>query len=239
MNIPAKAPWVLLLPALLTCGCSAVHSTAVRTLIRKEGEKLVAANQAAANFTHSTGLRAEALGHAVSDLNGALKKQQTSELVHALIFSANQNVGSKQGVDAHAVAYMVGQLYLTEQAGLEKKVNDQFTQDIAALGQQAQRIQRSWAALASLQEKIQGFANQSGFASVDANFIAAIADEIPGASAEVDTVLKNAQSVNNDLKLALGLGAIKTPGTDRVQTQISDVIDLLDRVKAGPRPNAP
>ena len=228
--------WALLLTVIFICGCSSIHSTAVKSLIAKEGEKLDAANQTATNFARATTLRIEALTNAVSSLNAAFKQQQTSELAHALIFSANQNIASKQGVDAHAVAYLIGSLYLIDQAGLENAVSDQFTQDVEALQQQARLIQQSWASLKILHQQIQGFANRSALASMDPAFVNAIAAEIPGASAEMDTVLKSAQKVNAALGTALTVGPLKTQGLEQSQTQISDLIDLLNRVKAVPAP---
>jgi|GEM_PF-855075 hypothetical protein len=229
---------LLLLPALLACGCSSIHSQAVRSLISKEGEKLALADQAAATLVQTTGKRVEAMSNAVSSLDVSMKQLETAEMVNALIFSANQNIDSKQNTDAHAVAYMIGKLYLTEQAGLQKEVSDQFAQDMTALQQQAVRIQQSWASLTNLNGQIQAFANKSSFASVDADFIAAVAGEIPGASTEVESVLQNSQEVNAALKAALGLVPIKSSGVEQTQAQFSDLINLLERVKASPKANA-
>src|ERR1041385_5091994 len=191
MNIISAAKsCALLLPVLGTMGCSSVHSKAVRNLIGTEGAKLEIANQTATDFISATKARTGDMKHAVDDLNDAIKQQNTSEMVHALIFSSNQNISSKSNVDAHAVTYLLGKLYLTEQAGLQQEVNAQFQADITALQQQAVRIQQSWASLQSLHQKVKDFANKSALASVDADFLAALAGEIPGASSDLETVLK-------------------------------------------------
>ncbi|HTL54682.1 MAG TPA: hypothetical protein VL361_03350 [Candidatus Limnocylindrales bacterium] len=227
---------LLLLPAL---GCSSIHSKAVRSLVAKEGEKLASSNKAADAFVSASQSKADAMMHALASLDSAIKKQNTSEMVHTLIFSANQNLHSKQGVDAHAATYLVGRLYLAEQAGLEKAVNDQFLADIAALQQQAQKIRQSWAALANLHQKVADFAQKSALASVDADFLAALAGEIPGASAELDKVLNDSQQLNNALKAALSFGGLNQAGTQLPQSQINDLLDLLERIKASPQTNSP
>ncbi len=230
---------VLLLPVLGLLGCSSIHSTAVRKLITKESEKLDTANQAATKFVAATKARTDAMTNALDSLDTAMKKQNTAEMMHALIFSANQNIASKQGVDAHSATYMIGKLYLTEQAGLEKAVDDQFLADITALQNQAVRIQQSWASLKTLQQKVAAFAAKSSFASVDPDFIAALGAEIPGASAELNEVLTDSQTLNDMLKTALGFVPVKGANLGAPQSQLNELIDLLERVKASPKPATP
>jgi len=233
MKIMLKTEGVALLAAaVLAGGCSTVHSPSVKSLLMQEGKKLAAANQAAAQFTRETDLRVSALRDGVRSLNISLQQQQTSELTHALTYSANSNIASKQGRDAHAAAYLIGALYLAGEGGLEKKVNDQFQRDIDALRRQAVRIQHSWASLQALHEQVQAFAAGSGLASVDDRFVAAIAAEIPGASAEMDRVLKDAQRANDALDAALGLAPEPNQGLDQTRSRLRDWLDLLDRVHA-------
>jgi hypothetical protein len=160
-------------------------------------------------------------------------------MVHALIFSANKNIASKQRVDAHSATYMIGMLYLSEQAGLEKAVDDQFLADITALQSQAVRIQQSWASLKTLHQKVADFAAKSSFASVDPDFIAALGAEIPGASAELDAVLTDSQTLNDMLKTALGFVPVKGANLGTPQSQLNELINLLERVKASPKPASP
>src|SRR5579859_4395160 len=96
---------LLLLLFLGTSGCSSIHSKAVRSLIEIQTAKINTANDSAAKLIKSTQLRAQAMTNSLDALNDAMKQQNTSEMVHALVFSANQNVTSKKGVDAHAVTY--------------------------------------------------------------------------------------------------------------------------------------
>ena len=231
--------WLLFLPFLGVVGCSSIHSKAVKSLIAVEGTKLEAANQSAAKLMSSTKGRTDAMKSALSSLDDALKKQNTSELVHALIFSSNQNIDSKRGSDAHAVTYLIGKLYLEEQAGLQKQVNDQFLADISGLEQQAVRIQQSWASLKDLHAKVEAFANKSGFASIDPDFVAALATEIPGASAEIETVLNDSQKVNQALEAALNLPQLKGTRVEQARSSLGDLIDLLERVKATPKSGSP
>ena len=229
----------LLLSLLGAPGCSSIHSSAVRSLITKEGEKLASANKATDTFISATKSKTEAMTNALNSLNEAMKEQNTSEMVHALVFSANQNLASKQGVDAHAAAYVLGKLYLSEQAGLEDAVNTQFLTDITTLQQQAEKIRQSWLALKNLHQKVADFAAKSSLASVDPDFIAALANEIPGASAELDTVLKDSQQVNDALKKALSFGALKPSDLPLPQAQFNDLLDLLEKVKASPKTSSP
>src|SRR5262249_60126296 len=106
--------------------CRAVNGGGGREISAGEGEKRAGETDAMKGFRTETDERVKALKKAQADLDLALKQQQASEHVHALIFSANQNLSTKSGVDAHAVAYMIGQIYLSEHIGLEQKVRDQF-----------------------------------------------------------------------------------------------------------------
>src|SRR6266700_3680894 len=144
-------------PLLGTLGCSSIHSKSVRSLITIETAKIEAANQSAASFIKSRQARAQAMTNSLTSLEAAMKGQNTSEMVHALVFSSNQNIASKTGTDAHAVTYLIGKLYLDEQVGLQKEINDQFLADIAAMEQQAVLIQNSWASLKDLNAKVEAF----------------------------------------------------------------------------------
>lgn len=227
---------VLLLPLFLgSSGCSSIHSKAVQSLIEIQTAKIDAANDSAAKLIKTTQLRAQAMTNSLDALNDAMKQQNTSEMIHALVFSANQNVSSKKGVDAHAVAYLIGKLYLDGQAGLQKQINDQFLADIAAMEQQALLIQKSWASLKDLNAQLEAFSKKSAFATVDPDFIKAVAAEIPGASSEIQTVLNNSQKANQALDTLLQVPQLNTPALEQAQGGLNDLIDLLEKVKASPK----
>jgi len=230
-NILRKLLWTSAC-LVLVCGCSSIHSKAVRKLIQEEAKKIVHANEAATNFIGSANERAGKMKVSVADLNNGMTVENTSDMTHALLFSSNQNVDTKSNVDAYAVAYLVGKLYLTQQAGLQQEVNDQFKADIDAIQKQAQQIQQSWSGIKVLHAKVQAFANKSAFASIDADFLAALAGEIPGASAEVETVLKDSEKLNDALKTATKFGPLNGTALQQSQGQLTEFIDLLDRVKS-------
>jgi hypothetical protein len=204
-------------------------------LIEIQTAKIDAAIDSAAKLIKTTETRAEAMTTAIGLLNEAMKQQNTSEMVHALIFSANQNVSSKTGVDAHAVTYLIGKLYLDEQAGLQKEINDQFLADISAMQQQAALIQQSWAGLKDLNAKLETFSKKSAFATIDPEFVNALAAEIPGASSEIQTALNDSQKANQALDTLLKIPQINTAQLQQVQGGLSDFIDLLEKVKATPK----
>jgi hypothetical protein len=213
-------------------GCSSIHSQAVRKLIDTESAKIQAAQAAAKTFTDATTNRVAALRSALAALDTALSQVQAAEHVHALVFSANQNLESKKGIDAYAAAYLIGSTYLTEQAGLEQAVRDQFTSDIAAFTAQARRIADSWQALAALQMQVQAYAQQSALASVDAEALAAAIAQIPGGSQEFDKILQQSEKVHAALDKALAAGVISSSAAAKVQPYTTDLMDLLERVKA-------
>src|SRR5262249_9767711 len=105
----AVAHLALAAAALLTTAAgSAVPRGAVRQLIAVEGEKIDGATAEMKKFRDATAQRVDALKKAQASLDKSLKQLQASEHVHALIFSSNQNLTTKSGVDAHAVTYMIG-----------------------------------------------------------------------------------------------------------------------------------
>ncbi len=226
---------LFLFPLLATLGCSSIHSKAVRSLIEIQTAKIDAANNSAAKLIKASQARAEAMTSSLNALNEAAKQQNTSEMIHALVFSANQNVASKTGVDAHAVTYLIGKLYLDEQVGLQKEINDQFAADIAAMEGQAVLIQNSWASLKDLNAKVEAFSKKSAFASIDPDFIKAVAAEIPGASSEIQTVLNDSQKANRALDILLKIPELNTPEVKQAQGGLNDLIDLLDKVKPTPK----
>jgi len=216
---------------MTTAACSAVHSDAVRQLIAVEGEKIDGATAETKKFRDATKQRVDALKTAQANLDKSLKQLQASEHVHALIFSSNQNLTTKSGVDAHAVTYMIGQIYLSEHIGLETKVADQFDEDYRTLETLAARLDTSWQSIKKLHDEVDAFAKKSALASVDAALVKAAAEQVPGASAQLDNALKQARRFNEALDKALSARVLGGDAGQRARSVSQDLIDLLERVK--------
>lgn len=216
---------------LTTAACSAVHSDAVRELIVIEGSKIDGATAEMKKFRTATQQRVAALKKGQADLDKSLKQLQASEHVHALIFSSNQNLTTKLGVDAHAVTYMIGQIYLSEHIGLEKKVRDQFEEDYRTLAALADRLDTSWQSIKKLHDEVDAFAKKSALATVDAALVKAVAEQVPGASPQLDSALKQARRVNEVLDKALSTRVLGGDTVQPVRSVTQDLIDLLERVK--------
>jgi hypothetical protein len=222
---------LLLALSLASSGCSSIHSSAVRKLIDKQGQKLAEAAQNSKDFVTAAGEQAQNLRKVEAELDLALQELRTEEQVHSVIFSANQNLQGKQGVDAHAAAYLIGMIYLADHMGLEKTVRDQFASDFAALGAQSQRVADSWEALGKLQEALADYAKKSGLAAVDPDFIAGVLGQIPHAFDELETVLKDGRKVNEAIEKAMQEGPLQSTAA-QAQPYVSQLLDLLERVKA-------
>jgi hypothetical protein len=228
----ASAGLALAVAALTTtAACSAVHSDAVRELIALEGQKITGATTEMKSFRAETDRRVKALQEAQANLDTAFKQQQASEHVHALIFSSNQNLSTKSGVDAHAVTYMIGQIYLSEHIGLEKKVRDQFDEDYRTLTTLAERLDTSWRSIQMLHGEVEAFAKKTALASVDAALLKAVAEQAPGASQQLDAALKQARKVNEVLDKVLGSRVLGGEKAEQVRSVTQDLIDLVERVK--------
>jgi hypothetical protein len=228
----ASAGFALAVAAVMTtAACSAVHSDAVRELITLEGQKITGATTEMKKFRAETDERVKALRAAQASLDTALRQQQASEHVHALIFSSNQNLSTKSGVDAHAVTYMIGQIYLSEHIGLEKKVRDQFEEDYRTLTTLTERLATSWQSIQKLHGEVEAFAKKSALASVDAGLLKAVAEQAPGASQQLDAALKQARRVNDVVDKVIG-GRVRGGETaQQVRSVTQDLIDLVERVK--------
>ncbi len=212
-------------------GCSSIHSGAVRDLIKIETEKIDQASTNTNEFIVGTDKAIAAWETSVAALSESLQNQKTIESVHALIFSANQNIATKIGVDAHAAGYLIGELYLADRMGLEQVVRDQFTEDFKTLKELAEQINASWVALKKTQKEIDTYSNKSFLASVDAKLMSALLVEFGGDTDTIDEVLKRSHQVNEALKKASGLGLLEGLDSGRAQTVMEDVVNLLGRVK--------
>ena len=225
----------IIMAALVTvsagAGCSAVHSDAVRELIKREGSKINAAQTNIALFQSETEDRIGNMEKSIKDLNVRFKLRRESEAVHSFVFSSYQNISTKKGVDAYAVAYLMGKIYLAEHAGLEKRVSDQFDEDFSALREAAGLLNDSWKALATLHNQIEVYANKSAIASVDPEFIAAIVDQVPSGSKGIKTVLERSRTVNDALEEAATFRFLKGRRLEQSRSLMVDLMELLERVK--------
>jgi len=220
------------LPALFAAGgCTSIHSGAVRDLIAIQGNKIDAATEGSKRVQAATRSRIDALKQARADLDTAMRQQQASQHVHALVFSSSQNVGSKTGIDALAVAYLVGEIYLVDVGGLEEKAAAQFDQDLDALADVAARLDTSWGALKKTQDSLSAYAAKSGLASVDAALVAAVIEQTPGTSEKADTALRAARKLNDALDQIGSVPFLRSGALGQGRAVTTDLIDLLERAK--------
>jgi hypothetical protein len=228
-------PWTAgLLPLFLIfglLGCSSLQSKSVRTLIDLETERIGAAGKNAGEFVQATNQAIDAWKTSVQALNESLENQKKIESVHSLVFSANQNIATKTGVDAHAAAYLIGGMYLADRMGLEQAVLDQFDQDFKALKKLADQINKSWGALKKTQNEIRTFANQSFVATVDTDLARALVVDFAGDSEMIADTLRRSRQVNEALKKTPGLGLLERQDSGRAPAAIQDLLNLLANIK--------
>ncbi len=222
---------VLITLLLIAPGCSAIRSEAVRGLIHKEHATIDRAQTNIDLFQKQTGDRITYLKKALEELDKANQSLQQVETLHQVVFSSYQNVEHKQGQDAHSAAYLLGKIYLTQYEGLQRKVLDQFEEDFCALREIAARLGTSWKGIGTIHHQIQRYANQSFFASVDPQLVAAVADQVPGASHHLRTVLENSRHVNDALDEALNFSFLPGRALGRTRSVTLDLVELLERLK--------
>jgi hypothetical protein len=212
-------------------GCRAIQSHEVRDLIAREGEKIDAAQVNIHQYHLDQQKRIDYLHQSIADLNESIKMLQGSEAKHALIAASHQNIGSKKGVDAWAISYLVGKTYLSEYQGLEQAVMKQFEDDICALLEAVNRIEDSWAHLATVHTQIERYSKKSVFASLDPEFVGAVVDQVPGGSDRLAQVLERSHTVNDALQEALTYQFLQTRTMERTRALTVDLMELLERVK--------
>jgi hypothetical protein len=217
--------------AIGTAGCASIHSSSVRDLIDKESEKIGQATANAKDFVKQTDDRNKSYQAAVSALDKSAQALHTNEALFSLIFSSSQNVESKSGIDALAVAYLAGVLYLSDQAGLDKAVKDQFTADFGALSDLSKKIHASWESIGELQTKVQTYSRQTGIASVDPDLVAALLKQAKVDTSEIDAVLSRSKQLNDGLQGLTKNGVLGSGALEREQQSITDFVDLLNKVK--------
>jgi hypothetical protein len=231
MSIRWVFHWVPCLLLSATVGCHSVHSGAVRDLIQAEGSKIDAAQTNADAFQKETEERIKQLEEARALLHESFKSLQKQEAKHRFMMSSYRKMATKQGDVAYAAAYLVGQYYLAEYQGLEKKVWDQFEEDFCALRDAANALNDSWKDVATLHAEVARFANKTALASVDPQLVGAILQQSPRRSEEILRVLDNSRSVNDALEEVVGAGIFRARALERTHTFTADLVDLLDRLK--------
>ncbi len=221
---------VLALSLSVFAGCSAIQSESTRELISRNSEKIAAAKENSAAFQKSTEDAISSWKKGLKDIDRSLAGLKTQESIHRLIFSSNQNVRSKIGVEAHATAYLVGELYLVRE-GLDEAITRQFYEDFQALTELSQRLTASWEALEKLQSKVQDYSKQTFVAGVDPEFVNALITELSGDMEGIEEVLKRSRQVNDALRKVASAGVLGGRRIERTQTFSSDVIELLEAIK--------
>lgn len=210
-------------------GCQSIHSNAVVELIEIEHDKVKEAKKNAKSFDKNTKARVEALKKGIADLDDSLQQLKRVEAKHALVFSSNQNLSSKKGVDAHSVAYMIGRIYVSDQLGLEQQVKDQFEADFAMLNKLSKDINESWESIEKLQGKVLAFSKQSALASVDPEFVKAIMEEASIDTSTMDDVIKRSKQINTALKQWIGNAGDGQKTASSAQA-LDDLVELLVKV---------
>jgi hypothetical protein len=212
-------------------GCASIHSDSVRSLIDIEAAKIQEASAKSKEFVGQTDERNKAYQNSLAALDESAKQIHTQEALWSLVFSSNQNVESKAGIDALAVAYLGGVIYLDGRAGLDQAVRDQFAADFTALSDLSKKISDSWSSLADLQAKIQAYSKQTAIASVDPQFVAALLKQGKVDTAEIDKVLSRSKQFNEGLQAFAKTGLLQGTVLQREQQGVGDFIDLLNNVK--------
>lgn len=216
--------------ALAVGGCHAIHSEAVRDLVKVQGEKIDEARGSSKQFVAQTRERVRAYRQGVDDLNAAMTSTNVRESEYALVMGSNQNVQSKTRLDALAFLYQAGVLYLDTESGLQAAVLRQFDEDFKAMDVLSREIEQSWAGLATLNATLEAHAQRSAVATGDAAMLRALVGLAGVDPALMETAVAKSQRFNEALKKA---GRF-VPGStlDRPAGYVDEFTDLLERVKA-------
>ncbi|OQW31770.1 MAG: hypothetical protein A4E19_00145 [Nitrospira sp. SG-bin1] len=212
-------------------GCNSIRSDAVRDLLHKEGMKIDAAQTNIDVFQKETEARITFLEQARSALHESFKAMQAQEAKHQFVLSSYRNVANKKGEAAYAAAYLVSQMYLADYQGLEKAVWDQFEEDFCGLRDTANALNDSWKQVASIHAQLKQYANKSGLASVDPEFVAALIEQAPGQSDRIMEIVNHSRTVNDALEEVVGARIVRIGALQRAHTFTADLVDLLDKLK--------
>ena len=231
MTLRGATVWSLALVLTSALGCHSIHSDAVRDLIHKEGIKIDAAQTNIDVFQKETELRIKFLEQARSSLHESFKALQAHEAKHQFVLSSYRNAAGKKGEAAYAAAYLVGDMYLSDYHGLEKAVWDQFEEDFCGLRDVANALNDSWKHTAALHAQLKRYADKSGLASVDPEFVSALIEQAPGQSDRIMEIVNHSRTVNDALEEVVGSRIVRMRTLQRAQTFTADLVDLLDRLK--------
>lgn len=231
MILRGTTVWSLGLVLMSALGCHSIHSDAVRDLIQKEGIKIDAAQTNIDVFQKETEVRVKFLEQARSSLRESFKALQAHEAKHQFVLAPYRNAAGKKGESAYAAAYLVGQMYLADYQGLEKAVWDQFEEDFCGLRDAANALNDSWKRTAALHAQLKRYADKSGLASVDPEFVSALIEQAPGQSDRIMEIVNHSRTVNDALEEVVGSGIVRMRGLQRAHTFTADLVDLLDKLK--------
>ena len=203
---------------------------AVKDLVKMQADKTAQTVNDAANLATDTDKKVKAFQDSLEQLDLALQAVQAEEAKYALVFSSNQNLETKSGVDATAAAYRVAEIYLDDQAGLAGSVKDQFSASEVALQELAKDWTASWLKIQATQKIISDYSEKSAVAAIDPNFVAAVAAEAPGGAERLDSLLSSMKDLKQaiDRASSAGLGKVKAVGKARSVT--GDLVDLLEAI---------
>jgi len=215
--------------ALALPGCKAIHSEAVRDLVKIQGEKIDEAKANSGQFVGQTKERVQAYRKGVGDLNTAMTLTNVRESEYALVMGSNQNVQSKTQLDALAFLYQAGVIYLDTESGLQQAVLRQFEDDFAAMEVLSKQIEQSWDGLAALNAELDAHARRSSAVTADPKVIRTLIGISGVDPSLMDAAVAKSQRFNEALKKADRFA----PGDslERPAGYVDEFIDLLERVK--------
>jgi len=217
--------------SLMFVGCTTIHSNSVTSLINLEKEKIDSSVKIVDTLPAATDTAINTFKSANTSLDKSLRQLRQAEQIHSLIFSAARAVTTRTGVEAHAATYLIGEIYLSDAAGLEQAVLNQFEKDYATLKDLAKQMASSWKQIQDLQSKLQAFSQESFFATVPAELIKTSVELVPGATDRIDQALKTSKQVNDALAMALKAPILQTPEVRVGKSYLNDYIDLLERIR--------
>ncbi len=212
-------------------GCNSIHSGAVRNLLHQEGTKIDAAQMNIDVFQKETEERIKFLEKARDELHIGFTSLRIQEAKHQFVLSSYRNIASKKGEGAYAAAYLVSQIYLADHHGLEKAVWDQFEEDFCGLRDVANALNDSWKHTAALHAQLKRYADKSGLASVDPEFVSALIEQAPGQSDRIMEIVDHSRTVNDALEEIVGSRIVRMRALQRAHTYTADLVDLLDKLK--------
>ena len=220
--------------ALLTCSGSLVACAsvprAVKGLATMQAETTRQTLKNADLLVSDTEAKVKAFEASLKQLDLGMQAIQAEEAKYALVFSANQNLESKSDVDATAAAYMVTEIYLANQAGLSAGVKEQFAASEAALQTLAKDWKASWQGIQQAQKIIGDYAAGSAVSDIDANFVAAVAREVPGGNERLDTLLNKMTALKQSLDAASAAGLGNVKAVSQARSVTAELVDLFEAV---------